>query len=452
MNNIRNIAIFLLFTMIGFYACEEGERFAISSGDTTPPASPVLNTFYAVNGGAVLFFTIPDDEDVISIEGSYIAKNGEVVTAAVSIYADSLKVLGMADTLEHIISLYSVDRAGNKSKVVPVPVTPLEPAFTKVAKTLKVRESFSSLIIEWDNELRQDINVYLNLSYPYNGTVSSVHHAISSRKVFERQFIKDLDILETDPVQVSFSIADAYGNESQVYDLETKHVKRDVMLDKSKMSFFDSGKMKGKDNGNNVIMADGNRYEGRMSNLLDGMIENDGSTVQFNQANFSYPFNMRCEDGVTRDVNRFPFNILIDLGVYYELSRIVTVQRWVDARTLPDLIGKALELGVLYGYNAGADWNVGRYEVYYLDETTDEWQLIDKAITIPKPPEEWSNLEKVLYAAKGDEAFMYPDDPHFTPPTRYFRYKALNSFGHNYADVTSASLSEITLYGRKATR
>jgi hypothetical protein len=434
--------------MMAFFACEEGERFAISSGDTTPPAPPVLDSVHFLNGGAELFYRIPDDEDVISIEGSYIAKNGEVITAAVSFFAKSLRVLGMADTLEHVVSLYSVDRAGNKSKVVPVPVTPLEPAFIKVAKTLKVKPAFSSLIVEWDNELRQDINVYVNLSYSYNGSVRSVHHAISSKKTFDRQFIKDMDLPESEPVSVSFSIADAYGNESQVYDLGTKHVMRDVMLDKSKMSFFDSGKMLGKDeNGNNVFMADGNRYEGRTANLLDGIIENDGITFQFNQANFSYPFTMICEDGVTRDVNRYPWNILIDLGDYYELSRIVTHQRWVDDRILSQM--SVLDLGVLYGYAPTKDWNVGRYEVYWLDETNNKWQLINQT-TIPKPPAEYSNLEIIRYAAKGDEAFMYPDEPHFTPRTRYFRYKAVNSFGNNYADVGPASMSELTLYGRKA--
>ncbi|GHT79113.1 hypothetical protein FACS189464_3630 [Bacteroidia bacterium] len=443
--NIAKIAVFMLLAVAGFYACEEGERFGISSDDTTPPAPPVLDSVQFINGGAELFYKIPADEDVISIEGSYIAQNGNVVTAAVSFYAKSLKVLGMADTLEHVVSLYSVDRAGNKSEAVSVPVTPLEPAFTKVAKTLKVKPAFSSLIIEWDNELRQDVNVYIDLSYLYNGSVRTAHHAISSKRRYDRQIIKDLDLPETEPVQVSFSIADAYGNQSKVYDLGKKYVKRDVMLDKSKMSFYPPGFKLGKEeNGDAVYMANGDVADGRMIFLLDGILEHDGFRIILNnRANFGTAYPMFL-DGVTRNVNAIPWNIFIDLGDYYELSRIVTHQR--AYRWDPQGV---LDLGVLYGYSPGQDWNVGRYAVYWLDETTNEWKLINET-TIPKPPEEWSNLEKILYAARGDEAFMYPDEPDFTPRTRYFRYQCLNTFNDNYTAKNGACLSEITLYGKKA--
>ncbi|GHT22746.1 hypothetical protein FACS189430_04980 [Bacteroidia bacterium] len=444
--NIAKIAVFMLLAVAGFYACEEGERFGISSDDTTPPAPPVLDSVQFLNGGAELFYKIPADEDVISIEGSYIAQNGNVVTAAVSFYAKSLKVFGMADTLEHVVSLYSVDRAGNRSEAVSVPVTPLEPAFTKVAKTFKVKPAFSALIFEWDNELRQDINVYIDLTYLYNGSVQTAHHAISSKKLYDRQFIKNLDLPETESVSVSFSIADAYGNQSQVYDLGQKYVKRDVMLDKSKMSFFAPGYKLGKDeNGDAVYMANGNTRDGKTVMLLDGIIENDGFRIVSNFCNLGEAHNMLL-DGVMRNVNAMPWNMFIDLGDYYELSRIITHQRASNAGAT----NSVLDINPLYDYNSGMTWNVGRYKVYWLDETTDEWKLIND-IYIPKPPEEWSNWEKILYAVRGDEAFMYPDEPDFTPRTRYFRYQAMSSFFNNYTDTSGGScLSEITLYGRKA--
>ncbi|GAP72194.1 hypothetical protein SAMD00024442_27_3 [Candidatus Symbiothrix dinenymphae] len=445
MNNFRKMAILLLIAVAGFYACEEGERFGISSDDGIPPAPPVLDSVHRLNGGAELFYKIPIDEDVISIEGSYIAQNGEVITAAASFYAKSLTVRGMADTLEHVISLYSVDRAGNKSEAVPVPIKPLEPTIVKVAKTFKVKPAFSALIFDWENELKEDINIYIDLSYLYQGSIQTAHHAISSKKPSGRQFIKDLDLPETEAISVSFSIADAYGNQSQVYDLGQNYVKRDSMLDKSKMSFFAPGYKLGKDTtGAAVYMANGNVLEGRINKLLDGIIENDGYRVVSNICNFNGAHNMTL-DGATRNVNAVPWSIFIDLGDYYELSRIITHQRASNNSAT----NSVLDLAGLYADNPGMDWNIGRYKVFWLDETTDTWKLINET-TIPKPPAEWSNLEKILYAAKGDEAFMYPDEPDFTPRTRYFRYQALNSFGNNYANVQVWCMSEITLYGRKA--
>src|SRR3546814_2358569 len=49
-------------------------------------------------------------------------------TFSASYFADSLEVYGFADTSEYTVQLYAVDRAGNRSEVVNVPVTPLEPA------------------------------------------------------------------------------------------------------------------------------------------------------------------------------------------------------------------------------------------------------------------------------------------------------------------------------------
>src|SRR3546814_4663848 len=86
-------------------------------------------------------------------------------TFSASYFADSLEVYGFADTSEYTVQLYAVDRAGNRSEVVNVPVTPLEPAYTRVAESIVVKPGFSSFFLDWQNELEQNINVYVNFSY-----------------------------------------------------------------------------------------------------------------------------------------------------------------------------------------------------------------------------------------------------------------------------------------------
>ncbi|WP_226995421.1 hypothetical protein, partial [Candidatus Symbiothrix dinenymphae] len=68
MNNFRKMAILLLLGVGGFYSCAEGERFGISSDDTTPPTPPVFDSVRPLEGGAEFFYKIPSDEDLISIE------------------------------------------------------------------------------------------------------------------------------------------------------------------------------------------------------------------------------------------------------------------------------------------------------------------------------------------------------------------------------------------------
>ncbi|GHT69569.1 hypothetical protein AGMMS50239_36540 [Bacteroidia bacterium] len=91
--NIARIAVFMFLAVGGFYACEEGDRFSISSDDKTPPAAPVFDSLQALPGGARLFYQIPADKDVISIEASFTATNGKLIKSAVSFVAPYLEVL-----------------------------------------------------------------------------------------------------------------------------------------------------------------------------------------------------------------------------------------------------------------------------------------------------------------------------------------------------------------------
>ncbi len=445
MNNFRKIAILLLLVVAGFYACQEVERFAISSDDTVPPGKPVLDSVHPLPGGAALFFTIPSDEDVISIEASYEGKNGTVIAAA-SIYADSLIVLGMSETTAQTVEFYAKDRAGNKSQIEPVTFTPLEPAFLKVANSVKVKPAFAALQVEWDNELGQNINVYVNLTYNLNGVSTSARRAISSRKLFDRQLIQGLLLAETDDVSVSYSVGDAYGNESELVVMPTPlHVMRDVLLDKTKWVLPDPGTQIGIDTlGLKPVYQSGGTHEGPMYRAIDDIIENDGFRVVQNFAWFGGAFNITVEGTGTVNCNRNPlWNIIIDLGGYYELSRIVTHQRWVYGSPLSSLDPN--NRGRLYDIE-----NVGIYEVFYLDEakTPNEWVLINQT-KIPKPPEDMSDRDVIFMAARGDEGFMYPDEPKYTPPTRYFRYRPISGFDQNYTGTNLWGLGEITLYGKR---
>jgi hypothetical protein len=126
-----------LFTVL--YSCKEQPRFEIGYTDTEPPEMPICLGYEPLYGGARIRFTVPEDEDVLTIDASYINSQGKTIWFSVSYFQDTINVYGFSDTLEHIVQLYSVDRAGNKSEAIPVPVKPLEPAYTRVARTFRKR-------------------------------------------------------------------------------------------------------------------------------------------------------------------------------------------------------------------------------------------------------------------------------------------------------------------------
>jgi hypothetical protein len=436
MNNIRNIAIFLLFAMMGFFACEEGERFGISSDDTTPPDAPKLVNVIPIEGGARIFYKIPNNRDVISIEASFEATNGKLVKSAVSFAAPFLEIFGLPDTLEHTVQLYALDRAGNKSENVPVTFNPLEPAYNKVAKVLTVKPSFGALLIDWVNDLKQDVIVCVDFTFSDNGTQRSVRQAYSSKLPVERHFINDLK--QSLPVDVKFFVEDLYGNRSQTIDLGQLTTLADEVLDKSKWVLPAPGTLiDGK------YMSCGDTYGGRTRDICDGLIDYLPPLGFIdNGPLYGYAW---IVNGI--DVNQQPWQMFIDLGDKYELSRIRTHQMWNpdDPPT-----AKATET---YNFYRNGGGNVQTYNLYWWDgndaATVGEWKLINQT-RIPLPGGDMNITDILKQGLSGDEALMYPTAPGFTPATRYIRYEPVAGFIDRPLD--GWGLSEITLYGRKATR
>jgi hypothetical protein len=174
-----------------------------------------------------------------------------------------------------------------------------------------------------------------------------------------------------------------------------------------------------------VRMCDGNRLEGLNSKVIDGYI-NTGDEAQYLNTYSSYSFSITPFQG---------WNFIIDLGDKYELSRIVTHQRrFADTYT-------PYTKGGLYG-----QYNIGIYNMYIMDEAG-EWEFVSQ-VKIPIPTG-MMDSEVIRMGLAGDMSYMFPDEPQFTKPTRWFRYEALKGFGSNYTSTDIYCLAEITLYGRK---
>ncbi|MGD9558323.1 MAG: DUF4959 domain-containing protein, partial [Mangrovibacterium sp.] len=104
--------------LLGIAACKEGSRFESGAGDSLPPGKPVINNWKPLYGGARFFYTIPPDEDLLSVNAEYKNAQGKTFYFTSSFYVDSLDVIGLGSTDPKVISLYAVDRAGNRSEIV----------------------------------------------------------------------------------------------------------------------------------------------------------------------------------------------------------------------------------------------------------------------------------------------------------------------------------------------
>jgi hypothetical protein len=395
--NFGHLLIMLVMVQI-FFSCEESKRFEINGDDKTPPGAPVFIASEPLSGGARIFYQPPADEDLLFVEVSYINTSGKEVRFISSLFADSLDVLGFGSAGEHTVTLCAVDRAGNRSKTITQTVVSLEPAVVSVAKSIRVQPSFSSIFVKWENLLQQNIYVFVDYSFSQSGDNYGNTGVFASYNS-ETRSIDSLKLYNNEPVSVKVTVKDKYDNSAPSIDTVIVLL-TDKVMEKSLWSLPAPGFAMG-----GVTQTNGNQNGGDMNKAIDGMTEND------DPRNFY----------LTTEAN--PWNIIIDLGEQQELSQIVTYQchSYTDDS----------ERGAFYRGN-----NVLSYNMYIWDEATQAWEFVSRHdIPIPIVKQE---SDYVTLGNAGDKVFLYPDEPKFSKPTRYFRFEALNG----------KYISEITLLGK----
>jgi hypothetical protein len=409
----------LALVILGLNACTEESRFTFNSNDKTPPSPPEFLEYKPLSGGVRLFYRIPADENLLTVDAEYTSEKGKQVHFLASYFVDSLDVWGFADTESHTIRLYSTNRAGIRSEPVNVEVIPGESALPKVAANISIKPAVNSFIIDWENELRQTLNVYVKFDYTDKGVPHSYTRVFSSKALNVRETIEDLNLDENVPVSVKVWIQDTYDNETDPIDKGEIVLLHDTELPKEQWLYPAPGTVMG-----GASMIDANIVEGRVTALNDNIIDGD------NSPNFMHA-----------GANIAQWNVFIDLGDYYELTRISTWQRRSNG---DDKYSK----GLLYGSSE----NVGRYKMYRWDDETGQWEFLSEhSIPIPQGQSDMEIIKN--HIRYGDRAYIHPEEPAFTKPTRWFRYEAQGGFVTQNSIPYSnncACLSEISLWGRKA--
>ena len=401
-SNIKIIPAILAILVILVAGCEETERFKISGNDNTPPGAPVFVDSDPLPGGARIFFIPPADHDVLYIEASYRNTAGKTVRYAASFSAGSVDVYGFDKAGDHTIDLCAVDRSGNRSASIRRTVEALEPPAVTLAKTLKVLPSFSAMLLKWENESEHSLYVWVDFAYTQNGARRQ-HTTVFNTNQTETRTIEDLKLTAGETVSVKVSVRDKYENVIQAKDTAIVLL-TDELLPKDGWTLLAPGTVKG-----GITQVSGMRMETVIDGIIDIDVENFFITTQAN-----------------------PWSIIIDLGEEYEISRIVTHQRWTGLHTYPGVTDLR---GNLYRGD-----NVLAYMLYGWDELDQSWESWSRyLITLPLVNFEG---DYTLLGTAGDMFFIFPEKPQFSKPTRFIRYEAVNP--------TGKSISEITLYGRKA--
>ena len=308
-------------------------------------------------------------------------------------------------------------------------VTPLAPTTSAVLETVQVQPGFSSLVLDWTNVLRQNITIYVEVEV---GDTKAT-------KIYASNLAKDRYIIENlkgVPHTVNVHIRDTYENRTETRSFGQMTPLIDGPISKRQWSFLRNNLLYGDkwDYNSSSNPFEQRPLEAYLGTWRDDSMKNaretyyEGRIEKFWDNEYDYEPKLNLNYFHTGPQS-YPFSYFIDMGREIKGSRFKIWQRnaW----------------GMLYGGE-----NVEIWEIWISDDKDpsdgvfDGWELVGR-YRISQP----SNvIEARNEARNGHEYMFYPENPRFTKPFRYLRYKGIKQYGNGNSGCTS----EITVFGTEA--
>lgn len=149
--------IFILLLAICFaLSCEEEERGQYPL-DTIPPRQIVNPQVENIAGGAIISYTIPDDDDLLYVKVIYQLDNGTVMEQKASAYTNRIQVEGLGKSKAQTVSLVCGDRSKNESEPVEVEIHPMEAPIFEILESVNIENDFGGVFITWENPAKADV-------------------------------------------------------------------------------------------------------------------------------------------------------------------------------------------------------------------------------------------------------------------------------------------------------
>jgi len=281
--------------MITIVACSDNDNL-----DTTPPGVLSNITVTPINGGGIINYNLPSDNDILYVKAVYTNSLGEEVFRVSSKYNTSLEVNGLNQTSALKVKLYVVDESENISETTEIEFTPLQSFIFLVQESIQITPDLGGVKITWDNIASKTVFVYVHILNDGEETI----RILSSNNAQENVFIRGLEAKE---LTFSTKVEDFDGNITALEEKGKYTPLFEEKIDKSSWTLI-SGQS-----------INGNAYEGRTVNFWDDVVD----TVETDADN-SYFI-------ITRDNNggslNFPLDIVIDLNKNVKIQRFTVWQR-----------------------------------------------------------------------------------------------------------------------------
>lgn len=297
MNLMKNKLI-LLFTVIGVVfmcSCESDDEHKPHGADGNAPGEPVINEVIPTPGGAIIYYSAPEDIDVLYIQAVFTDNKNRLREVKSSPSNDSLVIEGLGEVAEYNIGVSAVDRGENESNVTEVKVTPLTPPVRLISPSLVGEVDYGGIKVSYENPSRAEVSLNI-VSENESGEM------IYRESFFTSQLQGSYSFRGYSAVRTRFGVyvEDRWENVSDTTYFEVTPIP-DEFLDKDNFSVF---KIQGDEDFNDYGFNEGQMFDNRWDDQW-----NCGHTAFL----------------------PLPHQLTIDLGTTVKLSRFKLYQRGGDA-------------------------------------------------------------------------------------------------------------------------
>ena len=369
-------------------------------GDTTPPSVLTIDSVTPTNGGGIISYTLPNDDDILYVRAEYTNSNGVDVSRASSGYNNSIEIDGLNQTTALTITLYVIDENYNQSSPIYVELVPLESFIYLVQESIEVTTDLGGFRITWENIQSKTVYVFVHIN---NGIEEEIR-ILSSNNSSESIAVRGLP---SEEITISTRIEDFDENSTTLEEKGTLTPLFEQVIDKSTWTLVTSQSV------------NGNAWEGASVNFWDDVIDTTN-----NNSDNSYFMIWRDLNGGSLD---WPLDLVIDLNKHVKVTRFTVWQRayWYNGPSdVPYYFQEEnMKSFIIYASNDAQVWEeLGQFDI---------GDPRDSEGNIPQ-----SALES---AANGHEFELDQVSESF----RYLKFSVTS----NYGSEAYVNGSEITMYG-----
>lgn len=391
---LNKAVLFLLFIFAAILSCSDHEDL-----DTSPPGVLSNVSVTPTNGGGIISYTLPSDDDILYVKAVYTNSQGEEVFRVSSKHNTSVEITGLSQLTPVNVKLFVVDLNENVSETVSIDFTPLKSFIFFVQESIQISPDLGGVKITWENIASKTVFVYVHI---LEGA-DEVIRILSSNNAEESIFIRGLAPSE---ISISTKVEDFDGNITELEEKGRYTPLFEEKIDKSTWTLV-SGQS-----------INGNAYEGKTVNFWDDVVD----TVETDADN-SYFIATRDNNGGSLN---FPLDIVIDLNKNVKIQRFIVWQRayWYQGG------------GVTYHYQ---EENIKSFNLYASSDAQ-TWNLLGE-FDIGDPRNGAGEIPATAFqeAIDGHEFSLENTSEAF----RYLKFQITSNYGSTQITVGS----EITLFG-----